>query len=187
MLLIILFSLPTLAFCQSSKSLEISYLGHGAIRPGIEIGFDIPLKNWIQHSSDTTTYEFSVRPQMGYYGRRNFYSTTMANVEVGLLRSTTSSPNAWGLNLGFGYLQRFEVIDFTVNLAGEIVERNREVRGYYYPNLAARWERILSAKFSLITQLDYGIQLSSTREKAGNFFLEFGLKIKLPGKSNVAP
>ena len=86
---------------KSQASIDVTYFGHGGIRPGFKIASSLPLYHWTPPQGDSIKFCLMARPDVAFYGRRNFYSTALGNLEYSLMRTQASSQNAWGINVGF--------------------------------------------------------------------------------------
>ena len=169
---------------SDQKAVSLGYYGHGAIRPGLKLSLQIPLKAWATwvERKDSTFQKHNhwfIQPQLGAFGRRNFYTSYVANVELGLSRQREGRKWFCAYSVGLGYQARMEITGFTVNFSGDITDKERERRGYFMPTINYRFGRQLGDCLSLYSTLTYGTTLSTTRENAGIALFELGCTLKL--------
>lgn len=168
----------------AQTQLSVGYLGHGVIRPGTNIGLHFDLKSWTKEISRKghTLYRkstFIAGPEIGVFSRPRFYTSMLYNGFLGLKRKKSDTKHYSVGGMGFGYLAQYEMISLTTNLQGEIIERNRELRNYLLPTLRYGYIKELLPSLSYHAMASYGVKLSSTRERAGTFFLELGFTFLL--------
>ena len=185
-LLILLFCTQQSIAQSPSDAIPISigYFGHGAIRPGVKVGVDIPLKALSGENADRETAKSGhntlyLSPQLAGFSRHNFYTGLLVNAELGIRRTWNGRRFSLAYGIGLGYLNRWEVLTVTADFNGKVVSRERERRGHLLPTATAEIGYNLSSKLNLYVKPSYGMQFSSGRERAGNFFFELGLKLFL--------
>lgn len=160
-----------------TQSLNVNYLGHGLIRPGLQIGYRHTLVRF--DPEEPGKRALLLNPQLGFYGRRNFYSAVFTNVQLRFEQHFDDAKFSWAAAIGVGYLHRLEVLALTVDLQGKITERRHETRPYFYPNATVGWAHKLGHRTEFTNDFNLGVQLSSTRESAGNLFVVLGLRYYL--------
>lgn len=107
-----------------NPTLTFGYIGHLGYHPGASIGLKLDLKQWKKKKSNT----LYIHPKLGYYVWPGYNSSYFIGSDIGIQRSK-SDKNLWhSYSLGAGYVLKTEIISTTVNLQGDIVDRNRENR-----------------------------------------------------------
>lgn len=175
-------------FSEKNKAITAGYLGHSAIFPGGNVGLMIDVKDWqIEKTKGDASIvknrSLFVHPQLGLYSRRRKYSSIFFNTEVGVRKQKDGRRFYSAYSLGLGYVGRSEIMSLTVNFNGEITAKERELRSYFMPNINYQIGVDFTDNFSFYSKASYGMKLSPTRERSGNFYLGLGFKFKLASKS----
>ena len=176
---------------EAKTSISIGFFGHGIFRPGVKIGADIPVKQWQPNALDQDRSGLQktlfISPQLATYSRINFYSGILTNVEVGLHLQRESRKFYSTYTIGVGYLAHFEVNSITVNFDGDITNKKRELRNFVLPSTSVILGWDIGKRSSVFTGLRYGMQLSPTRERSGQFFFECGFRLHLNKGTKETP
>ncbi|MBO6516105.1 MAG: hypothetical protein JJ975_06115 [Bacteroidia bacterium] len=171
------------AFAQAQPELNkasIGYFSHGGIHPGGKIGAEYVLSEKMKPVSEVERkISLLMNPQIGGFIRENFYTGILVNNELGLQRQRTDRKRYSIYSIGLGYLHFVEVVDYTVNLQGEITNKTRENRPYFFPSVNYALGRDIGERFGIYGKLTYGMRMTSARENATQLFVEFGMKLGL--------
>ncbi len=178
-LLPICFIVTFSSFSQDFKpnSLSLGYFGPLPFEYGFRAGLDFKIKDYDKSS-------IILSPHLGTFGKKNDNFNVLAGAEIGLLLHKDGSKNRSFFSLGSAYLTQFEVTEFTVNLQGKIISRERERRGIFMPTLNYQYARIVNDKWAPFVKLSYGYKIASVIENAGSFMWEFGILISLKNKQD---
>lgn len=172
-------TLPT-----GKKELSLSYFGQTAIRPGVKVGLFLPMKVWsvekMKRKGMRTKFRFLyIEPQLGFYTRRHFYTTLLANAEIGIHRQWKEKRGYTAYSIGLGYLTMLEVLSYSVDFSGDISGKEWDRRGFFLPSIGYEIGRKLGSRLTVYSQLTYGMQLSNRFDPSSQIYFELGFKYPL--------
>lgn len=168
------------SYISAQNTFSVGYLGHGIVRPGVKLGLEVPIKTLERKKIHggievMKSRQFFVRPSVGAFTRPRFYTSTIVDLASGWSWSKPSSKFGSAFSFGLGFLAQNEVIRLRTNFKGDITEKDKELRGYFLPNINYSVHRSIGENTGIYTQWSYGMKLSPSRQRAANFFMEIGL------------
>ena len=184
--ILLVFGSITLKAQEAPKDmrLSISYFGHTGIYPGAKIGFDMTLTKWEKeklknNNTSIISNSLYVGPRVAVFSKKNYYTNYLPGVEVGFIRQSSNKKMymAYGINLA--YLNSYTVMGFNVDLSGEITDKQRESRSFFYQGAYFELGGVLSSNINWFTKFSIGTQLSNQYERTELFFTELGISYKL--------
>ncbi|GEM_PF-6640651 len=149
--------------------ISVGYFGPIPFEPGIRIGVHTPLKQF-ENSA------VMLNLQAAYFFRNLDNSNILLGSEIGWRFKKDEKRNINTLSIGTAYLMQFEVTGFTVNLQGDVISRERELRHIFMPTFNYEYARLIGDHWAPYLKLGYGQKFSGTAVNSGVVLWEFGTR-----------
>lgn len=149
--------------------ISIGYFGPIPFEPGVRIGFHIPV----------TTYDHSslmLNLNTAYFFRNRDNSNLLFGGELGWRLHKDESRNINTFSIGTAYVMQWEVTGFSVNLQGETVARERELRHQFLPTLSYEYARMIGDRWAPYFKLGYGYKFTTNAPNSGVALWELGTR-----------
>jgi len=150
----------------------IGYYGSFAYQSGLKIGLEMPLK--ATESEKKIIYSF-VQINAGFYIKKNFNTNWVLGGEYGWNFQKKEKKRYQQLSAGLNYLMQSEITSLTINLAGEVVKKERERQDYLLLILGYEFGGTIGQRFNWFTKVAPGYRISIKHPSAITLFLELGL------------
>lgn len=173
-------NLTVLAQSTSKKpSISIGYLGHLAVQPGLRIGTQLNLKEWSRGESSSITRQLFVRPQMGFYARRDIQTSYLANVDLGYKRMKPDQKRYSALSLSLGYWLQGQVTDLAIDLSDGSKQKTRAYWHWFFSTINYEFGSAITDSVGWYSKISLGQRVGKDRPRNTILFLELGLQFQL--------
>lgn len=150
-------------------AISVGYFGPIPFEPGIRIGFHTPVKSYDNGS-------LMLNIHTGYFFRNRDNSNLLIGGELGWRFQKEGGRNINTFSVGSAYVMQWEVTGFTINLQGETVARERELRHQFLPTFNYEYSRLIGVHWSPFFKLGYGYKFSATSPNSGVALWELGTR-----------
>ena len=161
--------------CHGQKSLQLGYFGPIGNEPGLSLGFNG------QQGIGPGVIELG--SSISFWSRNKDNQNFLLQQEFGYQLNKRDHKSKLVLSLGLGYLAQLEMTSFSVNLQGEVVNKERELRNIFLPSTFLEFNSPISTKLKWYVKLGYAYRISSHLNHA-SFMGGLGIRYLLNTKAN---
>ncbi len=162
---------------HNKTEVSIGYFGPIAIEPGAKLGANFLVKQFEKS-------RLFLNAHTGFFAKNLDNSNYLVGAELAWRLQKKDKKSTTTFSLGTSYLFQQEVIDFTVNLEGEITNKHKMNRQLVMPALNYEYARFIKPNWMGYLKIGYGqqINLSNNGPHRGVLLWEFGVRYSLNRK-----
>lgn len=154
-------TVKTLTSANSYACCHFSGLfGAYPFEPGVRIGFHVP-------SATMDNSALMLNLNTAYFFRNRDNSNLLFGAELGWRLNKDESRSVNTFSIGTAYVIQWEVTGFTINLQGETVARQRELRHQFLPVFSYEYARIFGTHWEPYFKLGYGYKFTTNAPNSG--------------------
>lgn len=174
--LLILIHYTLSAQIENESNLQISYFGNLISYHGTSIGYQTPLKNWVnvktkRQSKITKNKSLNIGADIAYYKHHDHHYGLIFSPYFSYLR-TKDNGKYIQLKLGVGYHRSFvDGITYSVKDDGLVESKSHFGQNSFYNSIS----------------FDFGRDLRVTQQKPFRWFIQFGINGRYPYNKSLLP